>query len=285
MLKSNMFFSVLKLLSIITILSAVTSCNNDNEDILPNGPQSSGCQELILYAGWSYGEQTNTYKDSYSPPEEIPDRHGAFFPVNSSAWHINYNSTNDRNFDDNAVRGGDDKSLIQHFSWRLQGFGPITDAKLEFGALPVDTGPDLDRDNIQIYPYYLAQGSIGVHAMVGAYLGSDSGQKIVGLKPNKWGDYYDASFTNSQYFSIDLKNFPSNAYDKTHGGYNPGVLGYPFGGIGYFQPNVEEDGEYQVPGGYDLLRIMNHFKFIDILIGGDTTVDYMKLTLKSCTCN
>lgn len=268
-LKTNQNSVKIVIIAIFLANSFISCKEKDNIVPDPAPPLSTNCcEKLVLYSG---------VDDNYVLPIDPFEHRRVGEPYPAPANPI---APSLRNYD----QAGVDLALVQSFDWRSSGFGPITCATLEFEAKPA--GAQDYNDAVVIYPWHFAQNSNSVHGMAGAYLGTDTdpthtvlGQPIKGLLTNTVWSFP----TVSTKFTIDLKDFPSDKFNRTQGGQN--TLAYPYGlsGVCYFDQGIN-NGNYQMEGGYDLTRVMNNLKFLDVWIGDDTIVDYMKLTLLSCDC-
>ncbi len=186
----------------------------------------------------------------------------------------------DRNFD---VAGNDD-GLVTTLDFQdfIDNHGPITGATLIFELKPGIADSEATNDNIQIYPYHFANLTLGGAPIAGANLWHDP----IVIGPNHRGIEPWAGYSNSTVFTIDLTNFPSDLYNRHHGGQRttPSTL---LSGVPRFIPAGQAGAPttpYQLAGGYDLTRIMNQRGYIDLYIGDDSNVDYIKLIITRCTC-
>ena len=241
---------------------SVNQCPNPSNSSCPIDNVKSVCKKLVLFQGQS-DISNNTPVAPYQRPQILS-------ALNS------HTARNTRQLNETGI----DSSLVLTFDWRGTGFGTITGATLKFFAHP-ESAQDYN-DNIQIYPYITTQGS---YSLAGANLGTNGNDP--GIKLSKWNNIF---FPNGDTFVIDLKNFPSHLFKKTHGG--PITVPNPppykqVVGVSLFDASLPPAGTggYQYQGGYDITRSMNKLGFIDFFIGDETNVKYVELTLISCLCN
>jgi len=275
--KTHLLF--IRVITAVIVVLMMTSCaiqvTDDGEvEIKPLDSLPKNCRTLVLYSGYSTPvSPQDAHHDNYQLPPDMPDHRYTGYAVPPPPFP----PTNfDRKYDEDGV----DNSLVQTFDWRGTGFGPITCAILEFEAKPV--GADSYNDNIQMYPWHFAENVIGVHPIAGAWLGTDVSRNIQGLQNPSWSQ---ANFGNTL-FTIDLENFPSDRYNRTHGGQRDPAYPYGLSRVPYFEsinPSTINN-PYQMEGGYDLTHMMSKLQHLDVFIGDDTAIDYMKLTLTSCDC-